>query len=40
MPDCATPQPRLRRIQDPWNNLIAQAKGSMILGEQQILLFA
>ena len=38
--DCATAQPRLRRIRDPWNSLIAQAKGSMIIGEQQILLFA
>lgn len=38
--DCATPQPRLRRIQDPWTHLIAHAKGSMIIGEQQILLAA
>ncbi len=38
--DCATSQPHLRRIRDPWNSLIAQAKGSMIIGEQQILLFA
>ncbi len=38
--DCATSRPRLRRIQDPWSNLIAQAKGSMIIGEQEILLAA
>lgn len=35
--DCATPQPRLVRVQDPFRQLIAQAKGSMLLAVKEIL---
>lgn len=35
--DCATPSPRLVRVQDPFGNLLARAKGSMLIGARQIL---
>ena len=35
--DCATPTPRLVRVQDPFGNLLARAKGSMLIGLQQIM---
>ena len=38
--DCATPHPRLVRVKDPFWRLIAQAKGSMLLGVEQILVAA
>ncbi|AUB82576.1 helicase-related protein [Candidatus Thiodictyon syntrophicum] len=30
--DCGTPQPRLLRVQDPFQKLIANAKGTVVLG--------
>ncbi len=33
---CATPSPRLIRVQDPFGNLLAKAKGSVLIGEKQI----
>ncbi len=38
--DCATPHPRLMRVKDPFCRLIAQAKGSMLLGVEQIIMAA
>jgi len=35
--DCATPNPRLVRIQDPFGVLLAKAKGSVIISAKQIL---
>ncbi len=35
--DCATPSPRLVRVQDPFGSLLARAKGSMLIGARQIL---
>jgi len=35
--DCATPNPRLARVQDPFGNLLAKAKGSVLIGAAQIL---
>jgi hypothetical protein len=35
--DCVSPNPRLLRVQDPFGKLIAKAKGSMLLGEYDIL---
>ena len=29
--DCATPNPRLVRVQDPFGNLLAKAKGSVLI---------
>jgi SNF2 family DNA or RNA helicase/DNA-binding XRE family transcriptional regulator len=34
--DCATPTPRLVRVQDPFGNLLARAKGSMVIAPKQI----
>jgi superfamily II DNA or RNA helicase/DNA-binding XRE family transcriptional regulator len=34
--DCATPTPRLMRVQDPFGNLLAKAKGSMLISVTQI----
>jgi hypothetical protein len=34
--DCATPTPRLVRVQDPFGNLLAKAKGSMLVSPNQI----
>ena len=34
--DCATPGPRLARVQDPFGNLLAKAKGSFLIGPKQI----
>lgn len=34
--DCATPHPRLLRIQDPFGKLIVRAKGGVIIGEREI----
>ncbi|MBX3279696.1 MAG: DUF1822 family protein, partial [Acidobacteria bacterium] len=34
--DCASPQPRLHRIQDPFGKLIVRAKGGVVIGEQEI----
>jgi len=35
--NCATGQPDLRRIQDPFVNLLARAKGSVLVQPQQVL---
>jgi hypothetical protein len=35
--DCATPNPRLVRIQDPFGALLAKAKGSVVISVKQIL---
>jgi SNF2 family DNA or RNA helicase len=34
--DCATPNPRLLRVQDPFGSLLARGKGSMLIGPQAI----
>ena len=34
--DCGSPHPRLRRVQDPFKQLIAKAKGSAIIDERDI----
>jgi SNF2 family DNA or RNA helicase/DNA-binding XRE family transcriptional regulator len=35
--DCATANPRLVRVQDPFISLLAKAKGSVLIGAEQIL---
>ena len=35
--DCATPQPRLLRVQDPFGKLLFKAKGGVIIDEKEIL---
>ena len=35
--DCATPTPRLVRVQDPFGNLLAKAKGSMLVSARQVI---
>jgi hypothetical protein len=35
--DCATPNPRLVRVQDPFGSLLAKAKGSVLISVKQIL---
>ncbi|MBI2841718.1 MAG: DUF3883 domain-containing protein [Acidobacteria bacterium] len=34
--DCATPAPRRVRVQDPFNRLLAKAKGSMLVGAKEV----
>jgi len=34
--DCATPGPRLVRVQDPFGRLLAKSKGSVLIGEREI----
>jgi SNF2 family DNA or RNA helicase len=34
--DCASPHPRLVRVQDPFRKLIARAKGSVVIGSEVI----
>jgi hypothetical protein len=38
--DCATPIPRLVRVQDPFGSLLAKAKGSMLISAKEILAAA
>ncbi|MGH7099085.1 MAG: DUF3883 domain-containing protein [Stellaceae bacterium] len=38
--DCATPQPRLAKVQDPFGRLLAKAKGSMLIGATETLAAA
>jgi superfamily II DNA or RNA helicase/DNA-binding XRE family transcriptional regulator len=38
--DCATPQPRLIMVQDPFGRLLAKAKGSMLISATEILAAA
>jgi len=35
--DCATPSPRLARVQDPFGSLLAKAKGSVLIGISQLI---
>jgi superfamily II DNA/RNA helicase/transcriptional regulator with XRE-family HTH domain len=35
--DCATPTPRRARVRDPFNRLLAKAKGSILISAKQIL---
>jgi len=35
--DCATSTPRLARVQDPFGNLLAKAKGSVLIGAKEVL---
>ncbi len=35
--DCATPSPRLVRVQDRFGSLLAKAKGSMLISAREIL---
>ncbi len=34
---CATPSPRLVRVQDPFGRLLAKSKGSVLIGVSQVL---
>jgi len=34
--DCATPNPRLVRVRDPFGNLLAKAKGSVLISAREI----
>ncbi len=34
--DCATPNPRLVRVQDPFGSLLAKSKGSVIISAKEI----
>jgi hypothetical protein len=34
--DCATPTPRLIRVQDPFGSLLAKAKGSVLISVKEI----
>jgi superfamily II DNA or RNA helicase/DNA-binding transcriptional regulator YiaG len=38
--DCATPNPRLARVQDPFGNLLAKAKGSVLISVTQVQMAA
>jgi len=35
--DCATPNPRLVRVQDPFGSLLAKAKGSVLISAKEIM---
>jgi superfamily II DNA or RNA helicase len=35
--DCASPTPRLVRVQDPFGSLLARAKGSVLIGAKQVM---
>lgn len=35
--DCATPSPRLVRVQDPFGRLLAKAKGSVLIGPTEVI---
>jgi len=35
--DCATPNPRLVRVQDPFGSLLAKAKGSVLISPAQVM---
>ena len=34
--DCATPNPRLVRVQDPFESLLAKSKGSVLISAKEI----
>jgi SNF2 family DNA or RNA helicase len=38
--DCGTPTPRLVRVQDPFNKLLAKAKGSMLISPREVAVAA
>jgi hypothetical protein len=38
--DCATPRPRLVKVQDPFSKLLARAKGSVLIADTEILTAA
>jgi hypothetical protein len=38
--DCATPQPRLIKVQYPFGRLLAKAKGSMLIAATEIFAAA
>ena len=38
--DCATPRPRLLKVQDPFGKLLAKAKGSVLIDANEILAAA
>jgi len=35
--DCATPNPRLVRVQDPFGSLLARAKGSLMISPKEVM---
>jgi hypothetical protein len=35
--NCATLNPRLARVQDPFGNLLAKAKGSVLISHVQVI---
>ena len=35
--DCATPHPRLRRIQDPFGKLIVKSKGGVVINQSEVM---
>jgi len=35
--DCGTPNPRLVRVQDPFGNLLAKAKGSVLISPVRVI---
>ena len=35
--DCGTPAPRLVRVRDPFGNLLAKAKGSVLIPARQVI---
>jgi hypothetical protein len=35
--NCATPTPRFIRVQDPFGNLLAKTKGSVLIGAKQVI---
>ncbi len=38
--ECASPHPRLLRVQDPFANLLVRAKGGVVIDEREILAVA
>jgi superfamily II DNA or RNA helicase len=38
--DCATPSPRLVRVQDPFGRLLAKAKGSVLISPRDVMIAA
>jgi adenine-specific DNA methylase len=38
--DCATPHPRLLRVRDPFGNLLAKAKGGVLIGASDVVASA
>jgi hypothetical protein len=38
--DCATPNPRVVRVQDPFASLLPKAKGSVLISPSQVIAAA